>query len=243
MGNAAFRKSVLKEIGGFDESLHFGAEEVDLCWRIYLKGYRIEYVPDAIIDHVTNRGIKDFFMYGVATRELARKYHKIFQIVSLRELVRLSTYANERGKPYSFLNTTKPLAVMSGFIFQILREKIRLISTRDRVDFRGKCLQLDSPIKYLNIAIDSNRIAKPNHIIWWKTRMGKRVFDIKSKNKYDLEGVSGDIWEMMMRGKTEDEIVEIIAREYGAAEHEARTDVTEFVLDLFCNKLLYCSKK
>lgn len=45
------RQSVLKEVGGFDPSFVLGFEDVDLCWRIRLRGYKIVYVPRSIVFH------------------------------------------------------------------------------------------------------------------------------------------------------------------------------------------------
>ncbi len=48
----AMRRDVMKEIGGFDEDF-FPAyyEEVDLCLRARRRGYRVMYIPDAVLIH------------------------------------------------------------------------------------------------------------------------------------------------------------------------------------------------
>ena len=38
------RKRVFKEAGGFDEDFLL-KEETDLCWRIWLRGYRVVFAP------------------------------------------------------------------------------------------------------------------------------------------------------------------------------------------------------
>jgi glycogen(starch) synthase len=50
-GNAAFRRRVLVEIGGFDEEYEYYLEETDLCARIVDAGYAVKYVPDAFVHH------------------------------------------------------------------------------------------------------------------------------------------------------------------------------------------------
>lgn len=47
----AIRRNVYEQLGGFDESFFMYAEDVDLSWRVRLAGYRIRYVPRAIINH------------------------------------------------------------------------------------------------------------------------------------------------------------------------------------------------
>ncbi len=45
------RRDVVTETGGFDEDFFMHMEEIDLCWRILLKGYRIVSVPSAVVYH------------------------------------------------------------------------------------------------------------------------------------------------------------------------------------------------
>ncbi len=55
------RKKILDDIGWFDEDYFLDGEDVDLCWRIKEKGFRIVYYPEVSILHVkkgTKRKIK-----------------------------------------------------------------------------------------------------------------------------------------------------------------------------------------
>jgi len=45
------REKVLKEIGLFDPDLFLWYEETDLCWRVWLDGYRVVYVPTSKVYH------------------------------------------------------------------------------------------------------------------------------------------------------------------------------------------------
>jgi hypothetical protein len=45
------RHSILKEIGGFDPDFVLEFEDIDLCWRIRLRGYKVVYVPRSVIFH------------------------------------------------------------------------------------------------------------------------------------------------------------------------------------------------
>lgn len=47
-----FRASVLREVGVFDERYFAYFEETDLCWRVWLSGSKIYFVPDARIHHL-----------------------------------------------------------------------------------------------------------------------------------------------------------------------------------------------
>jgi GT2 family glycosyltransferase len=45
------RKSVLEEVGLFDERFPLYSEEKDLCRRVRLAGYTVHYVPDIVVEH------------------------------------------------------------------------------------------------------------------------------------------------------------------------------------------------
>ena len=49
---ALYSRAALEEIGGFDERFFCYYEDVDLAFRLRLRGHRCLYVPDAIVDHV-----------------------------------------------------------------------------------------------------------------------------------------------------------------------------------------------
>jgi GT2 family glycosyltransferase/SAM-dependent methyltransferase len=46
------RKSVLDEVGAFDETFFAYMEEIDLSWRIQLGGFHVVYVPSAVVYHI-----------------------------------------------------------------------------------------------------------------------------------------------------------------------------------------------
>jgi GT2 family glycosyltransferase len=50
-GAAAYRKSMLDEIGLFDEELIANLEDVDMNWRARWAGYPIAYAPRAVVYH------------------------------------------------------------------------------------------------------------------------------------------------------------------------------------------------
>ncbi len=64
---ALYRRSALREIGGFDEDYFCYVEDVDLGFRLRLAGYRCLYVPASVAHHVgsgtTGGRHNDFTMY------------------------------------------------------------------------------------------------------------------------------------------------------------------------------------
>lgn len=51
-GACAYRRTMLDEIGLFDEDLEFNCEDVDLNWRARLAGYECAFAPNAIVYHM-----------------------------------------------------------------------------------------------------------------------------------------------------------------------------------------------
>jgi GT2 family glycosyltransferase len=76
---ALYRRDVLLEVGGFDESYFAYLEDVDLGFRLRLAGYRCLYVPGAIVRHVgsatTGGQHSDFSVYH-GHRNLVWTYFK-----------------------------------------------------------------------------------------------------------------------------------------------------------------------
>jgi GT2 family glycosyltransferase len=66
-GAALYKRSALREIGGFDEDYFCYVEDVDLGFRLRLAGYRCLYVPQSIAHHIgsgtTGGQHSDFAMY------------------------------------------------------------------------------------------------------------------------------------------------------------------------------------
>ena len=50
-GSAAYRKTMLDQIGVLDDEFFFSLEDVDLGWRAQLTGWRCLYVPTAVVYH------------------------------------------------------------------------------------------------------------------------------------------------------------------------------------------------
>ena len=49
--NMLTRRCMFQALGGFDERLPVGYEDIELCWRAWLRGWRSIFVPDAMCWH------------------------------------------------------------------------------------------------------------------------------------------------------------------------------------------------
>ena len=50
-GAALYRRAMLDEIGGFDESFFFALDDADVAWRAQMRGWRCLYEPRAVVRH------------------------------------------------------------------------------------------------------------------------------------------------------------------------------------------------
>lgn len=50
-GAAAYRRTMIEEIGFLDNAFFFSCEDVDLAWRAHLAGWEVRYAPQAIVYH------------------------------------------------------------------------------------------------------------------------------------------------------------------------------------------------
>ena len=46
------RSSIYRELGGLDDRFFAHMEEIDLCWRMQLAGYRVTVVPESLVYHI-----------------------------------------------------------------------------------------------------------------------------------------------------------------------------------------------
>jgi mycofactocin system glycosyltransferase len=71
------RRSVLNEVGGFDETLKSG-EDVDLCWRFVEAGARLRYEPIAMVAHEHRTQLREWFarkaFYGESAAPLSVRH-------------------------------------------------------------------------------------------------------------------------------------------------------------------------
>jgi len=82
-GNAIYNKDIIKSIG-FNPKCNNAGEDIDLAWKIRLKGNDLFYTPRLEITHdyscTTKEFNKKFFKYGVASAYLTHFRHKFFEI-------------------------------------------------------------------------------------------------------------------------------------------------------------------
>jgi O-antigen biosynthesis protein len=76
--NMAFRKEQLAAIGGFDPALRVAGDDVDVCWRLQARGWRLGFAPGALVWHHRRTTLRSYWKqqrgYGRAEALLERKW-------------------------------------------------------------------------------------------------------------------------------------------------------------------------
>lgn len=80
--NLVIRKQALEAIGGFREEFKTAGDDVDVCWRLQQQGWRLRFVPAAIVWHHRRFTVKAYLRqqrgYGHAEAMLIRRYPEKF---------------------------------------------------------------------------------------------------------------------------------------------------------------------
>jgi GT2 family glycosyltransferase len=83
--NMAFRREALAAIAGFDPIFRAAGDDVDLCWRLQNKGYKIGFSPAAVVWHFRRNTVRDYLKqqrgYGKAETLLFFKHPSRFNVL------------------------------------------------------------------------------------------------------------------------------------------------------------------
>lgn len=83
--NMAFRREALEAIDGFDPVFRAAGDDVDLCWRLQNKGYKIGFSPAAVVWHYRRNTVRDYLKqqrgYGKAETLLFFKHPSRFNVL------------------------------------------------------------------------------------------------------------------------------------------------------------------
>jgi GT2 family glycosyltransferase len=83
--NCAFRKDALEAIGGFDPQFHVAGDDVDVCWRLRERGWKLGFSPAAMVWHHRRNSVRAYWRqqrgYGRAEAMLERKWPEKYNAV------------------------------------------------------------------------------------------------------------------------------------------------------------------
>jgi glycosyltransferase involved in cell wall biosynthesis len=67
--NMAFRRRALEEVGGFDPTYTKAGDDVDICWRLQERGWRLAFSPSALVWHHHRNSVGAYWRHQVGYGE------------------------------------------------------------------------------------------------------------------------------------------------------------------------------
>jgi GT2 family glycosyltransferase len=130
------RKTAFESVGGFDDRLPLGYEDVEICWRAWVHGLKTMYVPSAICWHRVGSSIRSleaarFTFRGVLKGRLLLATKLFPARYALRTwLISTAGLAKDIGRLRWKFATDRigVLFQMAGLVAQLLREKRALFT-------------------------------------------------------------------------------------------------------------------
>jgi O-antigen biosynthesis protein len=123
--NMAFRRDVLKRLGGFDPVYRAAGDDIDICWRLQDAGYAIGFSPAAVVWHFRRNTVQAYL-------NQQRGYGKAEALVYSKHPFRFNLFGQAKwlGRIYGDLSTAlllsrRPLIYSGVFgrgLFQTLYE-------------------------------------------------------------------------------------------------------------------------
>ena len=118
------RSSLYRRLGGLDERFFAHMEEIDLCWRMQLQGWRVTVVPDSVVYHVgggtlpATSPFKLFLNYRNNLLMLANNLASTYALDAFREGYGLTAAARKgRKQAERFILFRKMLDLMSASVY------------------------------------------------------------------------------------------------------------------------------
>ena len=132
-GGMLVRRERLLELGGFDETFFMDFEDIDLCWRAWLRGWSSVFVPEAVFRHKVGGSTSA----KVAPKRLASSHHNLirFALKCFPATTAWNVVAAEMIRVFRAPRAVVPaLGKVLVELPAILRERHRLQPTRELFD-------------------------------------------------------------------------------------------------------------
>ncbi len=71
--NMAYRKSALLEIGGFDERFRVAGDDVDVCWSLQKRNWKLGFSPAAVVWHHRRNSVRTYLGRSPTREKVARE--------------------------------------------------------------------------------------------------------------------------------------------------------------------------
>ena len=143
------RSSVYETLGGLDERFFAHMEEIDLCWRMQLEGWKVTIVPDSVVYHVgggtlpASSPFKLFLNYRNNLMMLDNNLAKTFALESFRRGCSLDRSVRKGCRKAAWrIFTRKCLDWMSAMVY-LLTFKVKSFSSVVKAHKEYKRLRQD----------------------------------------------------------------------------------------------------
>lgn len=236
-GNSMFRRSALREAGGFNEGL-LSCEDVELSWRVVLLGYQLRYVDEAQAVHFDGNSWRGFLRKGaVYARGSA-------------DLVRL--YANHGAQskfapsPFWMGNWARSRMGL-GYRASYMLKNARLDLGLDKAPRRAPVSMKDAfRPRFLwahENSIEYSMQISTDAIYWFRGENETVVVQVQSRQRLVLNGVSDFIWRQLARSANRADIATALSEHYAIALSVALADLDGFVEELMAAQVLLRTRK
>lgn len=197
--NIAVRRTAYFEIGGFDPRFRTAGDDVDFCWRLREKGYRLGFAPTAFVWHHRRPSLRAYLRqqigYGKAEALLIAKHPRHFT-------------SNGDAKWDGFVYSGGPVRAVEGSI--IYHGPMGQAGYQGVVDRMQPLRPLDprfsTPLAKAHLAILS--WLQPRLRSWY--RCGRWMRPAKERNGHALLQPSREISIWSEEGKTRDDFLQVL---------------------------------
>lgn len=248
--NVICRKSILNEIGCFDEDL-ITSEDTEIGWRVSLAGYEIKFIPEAVVYHQYIGTFIEFFRhhfeYGRGDWTLYRKYRGFFgslerdipeddlaavigQIlfVVFQDFHNVLREVKEAKAIFLVIDFLKAIAHSSGWALAGLRGF--LYGTKDEKAYRdslNKFFQRQASIRHNGSFWLINSPAT-----WFLNKDRIKMIIGKDFRTVVLNSTGTKIWQVLLEVRDLEKTKQEISSFYNIANDKASRDVDDFMLML-----------
>lgn len=127
--NLAFTREAFGTIGRFDERFDYGSD-VDFSWRAADKGYKVRYIPQAVVAHdwgKTSEDTKRAYRYGIARARLYKKHPRRYRQLFGQDITALIYPLYILGLPLTFFFWPYPLLIVVPLLKNIRTQPHRVL--------------------------------------------------------------------------------------------------------------------
>lgn len=146
------RKKVFEEIDGFDEDYFIYGEDTDLCWRVWLTGKEVSYLPSVIVNHHQKSSLNKETNYRVFYEGAKNNVSNLIKNLSFAKLIWLIPVHILAWLTLSLKQVITSRVKMAGWIYRGLWWNLVNLKTTIRKRKKNKIKKLKKEILFGQIS-------------------------------------------------------------------------------------------